>query len=411
MKNRTVARRRRSSCHVHREPEPQRLEKTSTFQPGSRHGAAPFDKPKVWFLAMALFLFLLPACQPADAALPGPTTVPTSTSTTLPGPTPPPSPTPSAAQLMYPYTIDGLRQHSYQSGKIAITSTVETTDTYTRYLIRYPSDGLGITGVMQIPVNGHPPFPVIIMNHGYFDREGYVPGDGTYRAADYLNKYGYLTLASDYRSWGQSDIGPSFFYDGLAIDVINLMNAIPSVPQADPNRVGIWGHSMGGGVTAKVLTLDARPKAAVFYSTVSADDAELISLWGTGCIGDIHAGELSSNCNSSDIVPLSLPSDLIQAYRTASYDPNLLRQISPIDHLDLVSAPVEIAYGTKDSPALGGASPDWSKNLFQAFKDADKNAQLFAYEGQYHSFNGDAWLAFMDRTTQFFDQYVKNAAP
>ncbi|MGA7194748.1 MAG: dienelactone hydrolase family protein [Anaerolineales bacterium] len=357
-----------------------------------------------------LALIFLAACQPADVkATPSPTAVPSVTSTPSPAPTLTPSPTPTAAQLIYPYTIDGLRQHQYQSGKITVTSTLPPTDVATRYLISYPSDGLTITGVMQIPINGHAPFPVIIMNHGYFDREGYVPGDGTYRAADYLNKYGYLTLSSDYRSWGKSDIGPSFFYSGLAIDVINLMNAVPSIPQADPNRIGMWGHSMGGGVTAKVLVIDPRVKAAVFYSTVSADDADLISLWGTGCIGDIHAGEISTDCNSSDIVPLSLSSDLITAYRTASSDSNLLHQISPIYHLDLITAPVEISYGTKDSPAIGGALPEWSQKLYQAFKAANKNAQLFAYDGEYHSFNGDAWLAFMDRTTQFFDQYVKNA--
>jgi dipeptidyl aminopeptidase/acylaminoacyl peptidase len=292
---------------------------------------------------------------------------------------------------------------------ITVLSKLQTTNIYTRYLISYPSDGLTITGIMQIPVNGHPPFPVIIMNHGYFDREGYVSGDGTYRAAEYLNKYGYLTLASDYRSWGKSDIGPSFFYTGLVTDVINLISALPSIPEADPKRLGMWGHSMGGGVTAKVLVVDARIKAAVFYSTVSADDADLIARWGTGCIGDIHFGEIQPDCNSSDIIPLDLPSDLINAYRTASFDPDLLRQISPYYHLDLVTAPVEISYGTNDGQVLGSAPPEWSQKLYQAFKNAGKNAQLFAYEGEYHSFNGDAWLAFMDRTTQFFDQYVKNS--
>jgi dipeptidyl aminopeptidase/acylaminoacyl peptidase len=302
-----------------------------------------------------------------------------------------------------------MRQHIFQSGAITIISKLATTDIYTRYLISYPSDGLTITGIMQIPVNGHPPFPVIIMNHGYFDREGYVSGDGTYRAAEYLNKYGYLTLASDYRSWGRSEIGPSFFYTGLVTDVINLINAVPTIPQADPKRLGMWGHSMGGGVTAKALVVDPRIQAAVFYSTVSADDADLITRWGMGCIGDIHFGEIQADCNSSDIVPLDLPSDLIDAYRAASSDPELLRQISPYYHLDLVTAPVEISYGTNDGQVLGSAPPEWSQKLYQAFKEAGKNAQLFAYEGQYHSFNGDAWLAFMDRTTQFFDQYVKNS--
>ena len=363
-------------------------------------------KKALWLLV----LILITACQPAGVkVLPSPVAGLSVTSTPSPTPTLTPSPTPTVAQLMYPYTIDGLRKHRFQSGNIKIISTLATTDIYTRYLISYPSDGLTITGVMQVPIHGKPPFPVIIMNHGYFDREGYVPGDGTYRAAEYLNKYGYITLASDYRSWGKSDIGSSFFYSGLTIDVINLMNAVPSISQADPNRLGMWGHSMGGGVTAKVLAIDPRVKAAVFYSTVSADDADLIARWGTGCIGDIHAGELRSDCNSSDILPLELSPDLINAYIAASSDADLLQQVSPFYHLDLVAAPVEISYGTDDGQVLGSAPPEWSKKLYQAFKDSGKSAQLFGYEGQYHSFNGDAWLAFMDRTTQFFDQYVKNS--
>ncbi len=192
-----------------------------------------------------LIVLILAACQPADAVSSSPFPVPSATTTPTPASTFTPSPTPTVAELIAPYTIDGLQHHQFQSGKITITSTVETTDTYTRYLISYPSDSLTITGVMQIPVNGHPPYPVIIMNHGYFDREGYVPGDGTYRAAEYLNKYGYITLASDYRTWGKSDIGASFFYTGLAIDVINLMKAVSSIPQADPSSHRYLGTQHG----------------------------------------------------------------------------------------------------------------------------------------------------------------------
>ena len=114
-------------------------------------------------------------------------------------------------------------------------------------------------------------------------------------------------LSSDYRTWGDSDVGPSLFYSGLAIDVINLLDAIPSIPQADSDRIGMWGHSMGGGVTLKVLVVNAgrvvpsstsgnnrtipEIKAAVLYSTVSADDADIIARWGPGCVGDYIKGE------------------------------------------------------------------------------------------------------------------------
>ncbi len=310
---------------------------------------------------------------------------------------------------MYPYTIDGLRHHQFVSGRIWIEKTLGRTDAYTSYLITYPSDGLNITGIMQIPIQGKRPFPVILMDHGYFNREEYKSGDGTDRAADYLSRHGYITLSSDYRSWGGSDAGPSLYYSGLAIDVINLLNAVPSIHEADPKRVGIWGHSMGGAVTMKVLTIDSRIKAGVLYSTVSADDTDPVQRWGLGCIGDILAGEHQLDCNSSDVIPLDLPPELIKAYYEASKDATIMQQTSPIYHLNLVTAPIEINYGTNDGKVSAGTPPDWSKKLYNALIAAGKDAHLYAYEGQYHSFNGDAWNAFMEGCARFFDQYVKNA--
>jgi dipeptidyl aminopeptidase/acylaminoacyl peptidase len=262
---------------------------------------------------------------------------------------------------------------------------------------------------MQIPVAGHAPFPVIVMNHGFFDREEYHSGDGTDRAAEYLNKHGYLTLSSDYRSWGASAIGPSLYYSGLVIDVVNLIDGVASIPEADAGRIGLWGHSMGGGVTMKALMLKTPAKAAVLYSTVSADDADILGRWGLGCIGDIIAGEHQLDCNSSDVVPLDLPPELIQAYYEASLDANSLRETSPIYHLDLVSVPIEINYGTADGRTSAGTPPEWSQKLYQALEAAGKSVEIFAYEGELHSFNGDAWIAFMERSARFFDQYVKNA--
>lgn len=311
---------------------------------------------------------------------------------------------------MYPYTIDGLRHHQFQKGgRIWIEKTLAQTRDYTSYIISYPSDGLKITGVMQIPRQGKPPFPVILMDHGFFSREEFKPGSGTDRAAEYLNKHGYVTLASDYRSWGGSESGPSLYYSGLAIDVVNLLNAIPSIHEADAKRVGIWGHSMGGAVTIKVLTIDSRIRAAVLYSTVSADNADPIQRWGLGCIGDIAAGEQQLDCNSSDVVPLDLQPALIKAYYETSLDATVLQQTSPIYHLNYVTAPIEINYGTEDGKISNGTPPDWSKKLYNALMDAHKDVHLYAYDGQAHSFVGDAWNAFMERTARFFEQYVKNA--
>lgn len=377
---------------------------------------------------LLIFAFLV-ACQSPPAPNTPPSTFPPSqgaTETSTPAPIPTatftPSPTLTAEELIFPFTIEGLRQRDYQSGKINIRSTLDETDKFTTYLIDYPSDGLTITGAMNIP-KGEGPFPVILMNHGFFARSVYASGDGTDRSAAFLAEHGYITLASDYRSWGDSDMAESFFYSGLVIDVINLIYAIPSIPQADAKRVGIWGHSMGGGVTMKVLTViggfdtsreDQRDypttiKAAVLYSTVSADHADVIARWGNGCFGNIAEGEQVVGCNSADIVPLDLPADLLNAYSFTAVDPIAMQSISPIFHLDSVNVPVQIHYGTEDGRTSAGTPPQWSVKLTQALRDAGKSAEMYSYEGEGHSFIGQPWFDFMIRVLRFFDKNVKNA--
>ncbi len=365
-------------------------------------------------LCISLLIFIgLVACQAAPYS-PKTGTPPslraiikTITPSPIPTVTVTPSATPTIEELIFPFTIEGLRQHHFQSGKIHIRSTLDENDSFTTYLIDYPSDGLTITGVMQIPV-GAGPFPVIVLNHGFFPRSIYHSGDGTDRAAAFLAKHGYITLASDYRSWGDSDVGSSFFYSGLVIDLINLLNAIPSIPEADSSRIGMWGHSMGGGVTMKVLTVDSRVKAAVLYSPVSADEADVIDRWGIGCFGDIARGEQIPSCNSSDIIPEKLPFNLQSAYRFAASDADTLKLVSPINYLDSVNVPIQIHYGTEDGKLLSGTPPEWSTKLAQALRESGKDVELLSYEGERHSFIGQPWFVFMERVLKFFDKNVKN---
>jgi uncharacterized protein len=361
---------------------------------------------------LPLFLFLLAACVPAPiaptAVLPAPivtvlrpTETPVSTSTPAVTPTSTPLP-----YLMYPYTIAGLREREYVGGEITLDARIAFNDDFSTYLISYPSDGLRITGVLNVPA-GEGTFPVIIMNHGYYPREQYSSGDGSQRAAEYLTQRGYITISSDYRSWGDSDISASFFHTGLVADVLNLIVSLSSLPQADTSRIGMWGHSMGGGITTKILTLDSPVRAAVLYAPNSADDADLITRWGYGCIGDISAGEVLETCNSADVIPETLPAEVIAAYVEAATSVEKMREIAPYYHLDSVSVPVQIHIGSADGDYIGSTPPEWSYKLHQGLLDAGKAAELFVYNGQRHSFTGDAWFLFMDRAVAFFDEQLK----
>ncbi|MBL8103313.1 MAG: dienelactone hydrolase family protein, partial [Anaerolineales bacterium] len=94
-------------------------------------------------------------------------------------------------------------------------------------------------------------------------------------------------------------------------------------------------------------------------------------------------------------------------YFNVSADPVMLETVSPLYHLSSVTAPVQIVYGTEDGKVSSGTPPEWSTKMYEGFIEAGKDAELFAYQGEKHSFIGEPWFAFMARTQLFFDGILK----
>jgi dipeptidyl aminopeptidase/acylaminoacyl peptidase len=301
-----------------------------------------------------------------------------------------------------------MRERPYAGGEIEVLMLQEENERYRRYFIAYPSDELMISGAMNIP-RRQGPYPVVILLHGYFDREEYYTGADTWQAADFLARKGYITIAPDYRSWGISDNGQSFFHTGLVADVINLISSLPSLPQADMGRIGLLGHSMGGGIATKVLVIDDRVSAAVLYAPNSADDGDLIGRWGPGCLPgqSFKAGDA---CNPGEVIPADLPQDLVDAYLEGAADDQFLQRVAPINFLDAVKAPLQIHIGEEDGETLQQTPPQWSQKLYEALQAAGKEVSFFTYPGQGHYFLSPAWDQMMERSAAFFDEQLDHQA-
>jgi hypothetical protein len=307
---------------------------------------------------------------------------------------------------LYPYTLFGLRARAYPGGEIVLQSVLEQSDAFTRYYINYPSDDLTITGILHLPV-GPGPFPVLILLHGYIERDLYFSGADTWQAAEFFARQGYLVLAPDLRSWGASDPGLSLFHTGLVIDVLNLINAIPTLPQADATKIGLWGHSMGGGIVTKVLTIESRIRAAVLYAPNSADDADLLTRWGAGCLpGQSEAA--GDHCNPAEIIPANTSAEIIEAYLIAAKDPEFLKAVAPIFHLESISAPIQLHIGDNDGQFLSETPPAWSFKVVEALETHNKDIDFYIYPGQGHSFLGDSWISFLQRSLTFFNQNLQS---
>ena len=364
-------------------------------QPGMASALLPAPPPTVIPAQPA-------ALQPTAPPAPAPTATPQADIAQINPPPPiftPPTPTPHP---MSSYTIEGLRQRTYPGGTIRIRETLTQTTHYTRYYIDYPSDGLTITGIMQVP-RGIGPFPVIILNHGYIPQERYWSGADTWGAAGYLNRHGYLTIAPDFRSWGESDTANSFFSTGQLIDTLNLVSSLHSLPNVDLTRIGMWGHSMGGGITLKALTIDRRIKAAVLYAPVSAKEGEILDRWGPGCTAD-QPFPLADKCGGAEILVQDVDGRTLWAYADAINNQPLLERMSAGNYLSDISVPVQIHIGNADTVT----PPRWSEDIRDALQAAGKNVEYFAYPDQGHLFQGESHWRFMQRVTDFFDRHLTN---
>lgn len=318
-----------------------------------------------------------PTPSPTDTAMP-PSPTPTPARPTV---TSSPSPTPDPLARFY---IETLQERSYgDAGEITVGTVLAETDAYTRYSISYPSDDLTISGYMNVP-NGDGPFPVIVLNHGYYDPGIYQTGFGTLDAADFLARRDYLTVASDYRTYAGSDDGENDFRVGYVIDVLNLVALLDTLPQADTERIGMWGHSMGGGISINAMVISDQLDAVVLYGPMSGDMAD-------------NWRHIHQMWNRPEMERLAAE------YGGPDERPDAYRKMSAIEHLDEADAPVQIHHGTSDEQV----PYQWSVRLRDELEAAGKEVTLFTYEGVRHSFQGEAWSTFMQRVLEFYDEHVQ----
>ena len=282
-----------------------------------------------------------------------------------------------------PYTIEGLRSRSYGEGQIEILKVMEETPKFTRYLFAYPSDGLRITGMLDRP-KGDGPFPVLILNHGYYPLDVYQTGNGSKLATDYLEFRGFLVLAPDFRSHAGSDDAPNPFRAGHVIDTLNLIPLAQQLPEARPGKIGMWGHSNGGAITAKAIVVSDQIAAAVIYSPASSNIVE---------DDQFRLGLAQSRGGDIDRVDWPV---------TPEEAPDLYQRLSPLPYLRYVQGPVMIHWGTADETV----PRKWPQDLRDDLAQAGKEVTLYLYDGQPHSFRGAANDLYLRRTAEFFARYV-----
>jgi dipeptidyl aminopeptidase/acylaminoacyl peptidase len=311
-------------------------------------------------------------------------------------PAPSSSPTPAVAQpTLDPLAIDAMRQREYPGSDMAIEQTLAPGTNYRRYIASYQSDGLKIFSLLTVPDGPKPAtgWPVIIFNHGYIPPAVYRTTERYVAYVDAFARNGYIVFKPDYRGFGssQGQAVSAYYAPDDTVDVLNAVTTMQRYTDADPNRIGMWGHSMGGNITLRALVIDPRIKAAVIWAGVNATYKDLMENWHpTG--GEPVSPSFGGTGRQS----------LRATYGTPEQNPAFWDSISPMAYLADITAPIQLHQGTADTEV----PLQFSQTLANDLRAAGKPVELYTYAGADHNIAQGFTLA-MARSVAFFNRYLK----
>jgi len=325
-----------------------------------------------------------------------PTNTPTATPTNTPTVTPTPTPT------LNPLAIAAMRQRSYPGSDITLEQELPRGTNYRQYIASYLSDGLKIYGLLTVPTGDKPAtgWPVIIFDHGFIPPNIYRTTERYVNYVADIARSGYVVFKPDYRGHGSSEGVATGGYGtpDYTIDVLNALASVKRLPDVDPNRLGMWAHSMGGLIALRSMVVSKDIKAGVIWSGVVASYPDIITKWHhprpdqpTPTPNPAYAAQGGRWRN-----------DFIQQYGTPDENPDFWNSISPISFVSDISGPLQLHASLAD-PEVPYA---FSQSLDQAMQAAGKTVELYTYQNDDHNLAQSFGLA-MQRTIAFFDKYVK----
>ncbi len=258
-----------------------------------------------------------------------------------------------------------------------------------KVLIDYTnSKGRKLQGTLALPAGYEPGrrYPMLVEFYEIMSNTHHTFSLPTYSSSPQLSTYasnGYLVF--------QPDIVYEIGKPGTsAVDCMtHAVKKVIELGYADPERIGLHGHSWSGYQSSYIVT-----QTDMFAAVVTgAPPTNLISFYdelykssGTVQQGITEVGQVRMG---KDVTPWN------------SHD--LYEEQSPIFHVRNIKTPFMILHGTEDGAV------DYIEGLqfFNAARRNGKQVILLSYPGEAHSLrNRDNQEDFMIRMKQFFDHYL-----
>lgn len=301
-----------------------------------------------------------------------------------------------------PLAIIAMRQKNYPGSDLIIEQILANGSNYHQFIVSYLSDGLKIYGLLTVPLGQKPAggWPVIIFNHGYIPPETYKTTERYVAYVDAFAKNGYIVFKSDYRGNGRSEGQPegAYYSPAYTTDVINALASLKSYPDANSQKIGLWGHSMGGNITLRAVVVETQAiKAAVIWGGVVGSYDDLMNNWQRKVRYQPSPRELTLRNNYRQ--------QLANTYGTPQGNPVFWQAIDPTYHLADITTPIQLHTGGNDEEV----PVTFSVSLKDKLTALGKVVEYYNYPGGDHNIASPDFSLAMKHSLDFFNYYLKGS--
>lgn len=306
-------------------------------------------------------------------------------------PIPVPTPVP-----FYDLTIPYLRQREYKSN-LGSLELLSENSSYSAYLTSYSSDNLKVNGLLtkprgEIPNGG---WPAIIFIHGYIPPAQYRTTQNYASYVDFLARNGFVVFKIDLRGHDQSEGEPGggYYSSDYIVDSLNARAALQSSDFVNPQKIGLWGHSMSGNVVSRALAAVPNIPAIVIWAG---------AVYTYTDFSQYQIEDNSYQPPSPDSESRRKRNELFETH--GAFDPEnaFWKQVPMTNYLSDIKGAIQIHHAVDDNVV----DIQYSRNLMGILDQTSIPHQLYEYQSGGHNITGAGFTQAMQRTVEFFKKYL-----